>query len=191
MLEGGLLALWLLLAIPCGIVGAIIAQQKNAGGQGFLLGLFFGPLGVLAAFAMDNRPCCPKCHGRLDGRPEVCRHCNSPIDWSDPRLRSREVVAAEAVEADIAERRRLAQQYDQYAAGQTQDRRAHLEEIRRAQARRRGEFYAAAWRAGCRFPGRVDNALRAVIGKENNIIYRFLQVVGAACVGALVYWWWT
>jgi len=38
------------------------------------------PIGILiVAIAFDNRPRCPLCHGRLDGKPKVCPHCRNAI----------------------------------------------------------------------------------------------------------------
>ena len=68
--------------VVCAILGAIIGGRKDASGAGFLLGLIFGPLGVIAAFAMDSRSSCPHCGGRLNGRPQVCQHCQRSIQWA-------------------------------------------------------------------------------------------------------------
>lgn len=70
--------------IVCGIVGAIIGASKDSSGIGFILGLLLGPLGVLAAFAVDGRAKCVHCHGRLNGKPEICQHCNATLFWSKP-----------------------------------------------------------------------------------------------------------
>lgn len=72
--------------IVCGVVGAVIAGQKNAAGAGFFLGLLLGPLGVIAAFAMDNRATCPHCNSRLNGTPKICPQCHrevSPVRTGD------------------------------------------------------------------------------------------------------------
>ena len=65
--------------IVCGIVGAIIGSAKNAGPAGFALGLLLGPLGVIAAFILDNRRKCPQCKGRVDDGAQICQHCHSAI----------------------------------------------------------------------------------------------------------------
>jgi len=75
--EGGHWFVTLLVtSVASGILGAIIGSFKNAGPIGGLLGLGFGPLGVIGALAIDGRPQCSKCRGRLDGKPEVCPHCH-------------------------------------------------------------------------------------------------------------------
>lgn len=70
--------------IICGVLGAIIGSSKNAAGIGFMLGVLFGPLGVIAAFATDGRDKCSKCQGRLNGKPEICPHCGTKLDWQQP-----------------------------------------------------------------------------------------------------------
>lgn len=72
---GTLVAFWLV----CGIVGGIIANSKGAGVQGFILGLMLGPLGVLAAFAVDGRMACTRCGTKLNGRPQICPQCHEPV----------------------------------------------------------------------------------------------------------------
>lgn len=67
--------------LVCAAVAAIVGSARNAGGKGFLLGLLLGPLGILAAFAIDGREQCPHCGGRLNGRPQLCQHCQSHLDW--------------------------------------------------------------------------------------------------------------
>ena len=62
-----------------GILGAIIGSAKDAAGTGFLLGLLFGPFGTLAAFAVDNRPKCPECMGRIGGGANRCQHCGATL----------------------------------------------------------------------------------------------------------------
>jgi hypothetical protein len=78
-----IIEIWIGIWIVCGIIGAIIGTNKNAVGIGFLLGFLFGPLGLLAAFAVDNREKCLHCGGRLNAKPAVCQHCNRSLEWSD------------------------------------------------------------------------------------------------------------
>jgi DNA-directed RNA polymerase subunit RPC12/RpoP len=49
---------------------------------GLLLGLFFGPLGVFAAFAIDKRPQCPNCLSRLGGLARECPYCHARLIWA-------------------------------------------------------------------------------------------------------------
>jgi Double zinc ribbon len=62
---------------------AIVGNSRQAALAGFVLGLFLGPLGIVAAFALDGRPCCPHCAGRLDGRGQICQHCQRPLRWEE------------------------------------------------------------------------------------------------------------
>ena len=61
----------------CGIAGAIIGSSKNAAFGGFILGFFLGPLGVIAAFAIDGRRKCPKCATRVNAGASICPQCRS------------------------------------------------------------------------------------------------------------------
>ena len=67
--------------IACGFLGAVIGQCRRDLGGGLLLGLVFGPLGVIAALGLDGRPCCPRCGGRLDSMGRVCQHCRVLLGW--------------------------------------------------------------------------------------------------------------
>jgi hypothetical protein len=70
-----------LLWIASVLVGASIASQRQSALGGFLLGLLFGPLGVLAAGFLDARPKCSRCGGRQNGTPDnpypICEHCGT------------------------------------------------------------------------------------------------------------------
>ena len=65
--------------VSCGILGAVVGSGKQSTAEGGFLGLIFGPLGVIAAFALDNRPKCPACGGRLNGEVRKCQHCGEPV----------------------------------------------------------------------------------------------------------------
>ena len=68
---------WLASAVAGGFAGS----RGMAIVSGAMLGLLFGPLGVIAALGLDERPQCYKCEGRLDGRGKVCQHCHTPLFW--------------------------------------------------------------------------------------------------------------
>lgn len=61
----------------------LIGHARHAGVAGAVLGLFLGPIGVVAAFALDGRASCPHCAGRLDGRGQICQHCHRPVRWDN------------------------------------------------------------------------------------------------------------
>jgi len=77
--------LWIFLWIwfGSGVAAGIIGHARQAAIAGAVLGLFLGPIGVVAAFALDGRASCPHCAGRLDGRGQICQHCHRPIRWDN------------------------------------------------------------------------------------------------------------
>jgi hypothetical protein len=77
--------LWILLWVwfSSGVAAGIVGYARHAAMAGAVLGLFLGPIGVVAAFALDGRASCPHCAGRLDGRGQICQHCHRPIRWDN------------------------------------------------------------------------------------------------------------
>jgi len=67
--------------LVCAAVGGAVGAPRMAYFTGLLLGLFFGPLGVFAAFAIDKRPRCPNCLARLNGLARECPACHSSLTW--------------------------------------------------------------------------------------------------------------
>lgn len=63
--------------IVCAMIGATIAAPKEAGSSGFWCGLFLGPIGVLVATTLDNRPQCGDCMSRVDRAAKKCPHCGA------------------------------------------------------------------------------------------------------------------
>lgn len=55
--------------------GLLVGERRERGLAGAALGFFFGPLGVLAAFALDARPRCPQCCSRVERPATVCPGC--------------------------------------------------------------------------------------------------------------------
>ena len=76
----GFVGFWIWLGSFIGAV--IVGDRKNAIIAGLLLGLCFGPVGLLAAFGLDARAQCPACKGRLDGYGDLCQHCRTPLFWN-------------------------------------------------------------------------------------------------------------
>jgi hypothetical protein len=64
-----------------GVAAGIVGHARQAAIAGAVLGLFLGPIGVIAAFSLDGRASCPHCAGRLEGRGQICQHCHRPIRW--------------------------------------------------------------------------------------------------------------
>jgi hypothetical protein len=71
--------MWFSSAVAAGIIG----HARQAAIPGLVLGLFLGPIGVVAAFSLDGRASCPHCAGRLEGRGQICQHCHRPIRWDN------------------------------------------------------------------------------------------------------------
>lgn len=75
---------WLIFWILCGVGAALIASSK--GGSGFLwfiMGILFGPFGLLFAFfAGPSRVDCPHCKSRIREDATVCPNCQR--DLSSP-----------------------------------------------------------------------------------------------------------
>lgn len=81
---------WLLLWLLCGIVAAVIYQGKGrSAGAAFLVGIVFGPIGVILAaltpadkaaqdrqaVASGTQKKCPKCAELVKAEATVCRFC--------------------------------------------------------------------------------------------------------------------
>jgi len=67
--------------LVCTFLGGAVGRPRMAYVTGCFLGLFFGPLGVFAAFAIDKRPQCPQCSSRLDGLAKECPACHARLVW--------------------------------------------------------------------------------------------------------------
>ncbi len=73
--------LYVLSLIVCALLGAAVGRPRMAFITGAFLGLFFGPLGIFTAFAIDKRPQCPQCSSRLNGLAQECPHCHARLLW--------------------------------------------------------------------------------------------------------------
>jgi hypothetical protein len=74
-----LILFWL---FACPFLGYMIGRQKCAGNHGVLLGLLFGPIGVLITALIDRRPNCPECGTKLNGKPSICPACKTRFSWT-------------------------------------------------------------------------------------------------------------
>lgn len=73
--------LYVLSMVTCAILGGAVGKPRMAYITGILLGLFFGPLGLFVAFAIDKRPLCIHCFNRLNGLASECPACHSRLMW--------------------------------------------------------------------------------------------------------------
>ena len=80
----GFLCLWCF----CGLISAAIGSQRESPVLGFLLGFFLGPIGIVLAFLVDNRPTCPFCAERHRTGAVLCPHCRTSLV---PRRREAQV----------------------------------------------------------------------------------------------------
>jgi hypothetical protein len=71
-----LIIIWII----CGIAGAVIGANKNAGCAGFTLGFLLGPIGLLIAiFMKGDRLPCPACREYISTSATKCPKCGSDI----------------------------------------------------------------------------------------------------------------
>lgn len=67
-------------------VATVIGLNRGSPIGGFLLGLFLGPIGILAALALENkRTKCPFCRERIDKNATKCPRCQSELA-TEPKL---------------------------------------------------------------------------------------------------------
>lgn len=68
---------WMLCAFFCAWVGHIKRESSNIG---LLIGLLFGPLGVLLTLFMRTKGArCPYCREFADAQASVCPYCRSTL----------------------------------------------------------------------------------------------------------------
>lgn len=77
----GILILALFSALICSAAGNHLADQREGGFYGGLLGFFFGPFGIIAAGFVDARPRCPACRERVGSAAILCPHCRTALEW--------------------------------------------------------------------------------------------------------------
>jgi hypothetical protein len=58
------------------------------------------------AACLDERPGCPRCGGRLNGKYPICQHCGTGLEWASDRPLSAELVERQRQEACIQEKER-------------------------------------------------------------------------------------
>lgn len=108
--------------VVSGVVGAVIGSRRNSSATGFALGLLFGPLGAIAAFALDGRTPCPRCGNKIDNDVRLCPTCHGELAWFDGRVASPETVDSWRAESRrrredrVAAEKRLQDQREKQAA---------------------------------------------------------------------------
>jgi hypothetical protein len=71
-----ILAVWLFF----GIVAALIGQRKGEGCLGFIVGVLFGPFGLLfVIFSSGNRMACSACREKIHKDASICPHCRTGV----------------------------------------------------------------------------------------------------------------
>lgn len=72
----GFVVIWLL----CGVVAGMIGSKKGEGCLSFIVGVLFGPFGILfAALSKGNRQTCPHCKEQVHKDAVVCSHCQRDL----------------------------------------------------------------------------------------------------------------
>ena len=157
------------------IVGGIIGSGRNSAGAGFVLGLLFGPIGAIAAFALDGRVRCPQCANHIDTDVLMCPTCRAELGWLNGTVGTKDQI----------DRWAIRQQQERAAAARVE--REQAEEAARRQeewGRLLGVAAAGLWaailatlRAGVLAPiAAIDRWLHAMSDGSSSI-YRVLQVI--------------
>lgn len=102
------LLFWLAGASVCGLLGAVVGAPRERAGLGFFLGLLFGPLGVIATFALDGRQPCPMCRNRINTGATLCPACRSPLMWFEGTVGTPENIAVLRAQRDVEYRAAVA-----------------------------------------------------------------------------------
>ncbi|MBL9125827.1 MAG: hypothetical protein JNG90_19455 [Planctomycetaceae bacterium] len=71
--------IYVLVSLTSAGLAATIGHGRESGYAGFLLGLFFGPLGLFAVCFIDGRPACPACREHVSSRAIKCPRCHTAI----------------------------------------------------------------------------------------------------------------
>ena len=82
---GGDMGITALVWIASALIAAAIGSKKGETGTAFIVGLIFGPFGVLFALvSTGNRIPCPYCKERINKKAEICPHCRSSLTQPAP-----------------------------------------------------------------------------------------------------------
>lgn len=89
---GDFLCPYSIVAILCALVGGALASRREAFHQGMVLGLVFGPFGLIAALLVEGREGCPACHEAVSGGAFLCPHCRTALIWDSSAWRRRPLI---------------------------------------------------------------------------------------------------
>ena len=70
--------------LVCGGLGARIAGQRECERDGLILGMVFGPLGLLAAMVIDGRAKCQQCASRFNRGAKICPYRKANLSGGPP-----------------------------------------------------------------------------------------------------------
>lgn len=71
--------------IICPILGYIIGRSRGRGDLGAFIGILFGPLVIIFAFLIPQKPKCPYCFEFINEEATKCPYCRSEIIYDDDR----------------------------------------------------------------------------------------------------------
>jgi len=76
---------FVLIWLFCGVVAGMIGSKKGEGCGAFLIGVLFGPFGILfALLSKGNRRACPHCKELIHKDATVCPKCQREQPPKEP-----------------------------------------------------------------------------------------------------------
>lgn len=79
------LIFYAVIAFICTAAGTAIGHEKRQASTGFVLGLVFGPVGLIVMAVLPKRYyyTCPHCGGGIEKGFSRCRHCGGEVTFED------------------------------------------------------------------------------------------------------------
>jgi predicted amidophosphoribosyltransferase len=75
----------ILIWIVCGLGAAVVASNRGADGcLWFVLGVLFGPFGLLFAFTAGQTKTCPPCQSQIPAKATRCPKCQAELGQAVP-----------------------------------------------------------------------------------------------------------
>ena len=79
----------LIIWIVCGVASALVASNRGSSGLlWFVLGVLFGPFGLLFSFTAGPRTVCRDCRKPVDSEATKCPHCGRIFDSSSSEAKA-------------------------------------------------------------------------------------------------------